>query len=50
MSVKKITKGDFAGFVEAMIEKQKVVGVQAKGDRFDFAPWSRPRTCGWITT
>jgi sulfhydrogenase subunit beta (sulfur reductase) len=38
MSIKKIAKGDFAGFVEAMIKKQKVIGVQAKGDRFDFAP------------
>ena len=38
MSVKKITKGDFAGFVEALIKTEKVIGIQAKGDRFDFAP------------
>ncbi len=38
MSVKKITKNDFAGFVDALIETENVIGVQAKGDRFDFAP------------
>jgi sulfhydrogenase subunit beta (sulfur reductase) len=38
MSVKKIAKGDFAAFVDGVIKKQKVIAVQAKGDRFDFAP------------
>jgi sulfhydrogenase subunit beta (sulfur reductase) len=38
MSVKKIAKSDFTSFVEALIRTEKVVGVQAKGDRFDFAP------------
>jgi ferredoxin len=38
MSVKKITKSDFAGFVYALIQTDNVIGVQAKGDRFDFAP------------
>ena len=38
MSIKKIAKGDFAGFVDGVIKKQKVIAVQAKGDRFDFAP------------
>ncbi len=38
MSVKKITKSDFAGFVDALIRTENVIGVQAKGDRFDFAP------------
>jgi ferredoxin len=38
MSVKKLTKEDFAKFVEALIAKENVIGVQAKGDRYDFAP------------
>jgi len=38
MSVKKLTKEDFAKFVEALIAKDNVIGVQAKGDRYDFAP------------
>ena len=38
MSVKKITKNDFESFVEALIQTEHVIGVQAKGDRFDFAP------------
>ena len=38
MSVKKIAKNEFAEFVDALIQKEKVIGVQAKGDRFDFAP------------
>jgi len=38
MSVKKITKSDFANFVSALIQTDNVIGVQAKGDRFDFAP------------
>lgn len=37
MSVRKIAKQDFAGFVEALIGAGRVFGVQAKGDRFDFA-------------
>ncbi len=37
MSVKKIAKKDFSDFVEALIRKERVFGVQAKGDRFDYA-------------
>lgn len=43
MSVKKIAKGDFASFVDALIKDEKVIGVQAKGDRFDFAPLESAR-------
>ena len=38
MSVKKIAKDDFVDFVDALIKTEKVIAVQAKGDRFDFAP------------
>jgi len=38
MTVKKIAKNDFASFVDALIRTEKTIGVQAKGDRFDFAP------------
>jgi formate hydrogenlyase subunit 6/NADH:ubiquinone oxidoreductase subunit I len=38
MSVKKLTKDNFAKFVGTLIEEENVIGVQAKGDRFDFAP------------
>ncbi|MEN6576074.1 MAG: 4Fe-4S dicluster domain-containing protein [Phycisphaerales bacterium] len=38
MSVKKIAKNDFVSFVDALIQAENVIGVQAKGDRFDFAP------------
>jgi len=38
MSVKKLAKESFAKFVEALIGKENVIGVQAKGERFDFAP------------
>jgi formate hydrogenlyase subunit 6/NADH:ubiquinone oxidoreductase subunit I len=38
MSVKKIAKTDFSEFVDGLIKTDKVIGVQAKGDRFDFAP------------
>ena len=38
MSVKKITKNDFATFVDALIKAGRTIGVQAKGDRFDYAP------------
>jgi formate hydrogenlyase subunit 6/NADH:ubiquinone oxidoreductase subunit I len=37
MSVKKITKRDLSDFVEALIRRERVFGVQAKGDRFDYA-------------
>ena len=40
MAIKKISKQDFADFVDAMVAKTRVYGVQAKGDRFDFAPLS----------
>jgi formate hydrogenlyase subunit 6/NADH:ubiquinone oxidoreductase subunit I len=38
MSVKKIAKDKFTKFVDALIGAENVIGVQAKGDRFDFAP------------
>jgi sulfhydrogenase subunit beta (sulfur reductase) len=38
MAVKKITRPDFAAFVYNLTANVKVYGVQAKGDRFDFAP------------
>jgi len=37
MDVKKIDKAAFLRFVEGLIRSEKVFGVQAKGDRFDFA-------------
>jgi ferredoxin len=38
MSVKKLTKNDFTKFVDALVKTERVIGVQAKGDRYDFAP------------
>jgi formate hydrogenlyase subunit 6/NADH:ubiquinone oxidoreductase subunit I len=38
MSVKTITKDNFAELVEALIDQGSVIGVQARGDRFDYAP------------
>jgi sulfhydrogenase subunit beta (sulfur reductase) len=38
MSIKKLSKDVFNGFVDELIAGQKVIGVQAKADRFDFAP------------
>jgi ferredoxin len=38
MSIKKLDKATFDTWVEACIKKQRVFGVQAKGDRFAFAP------------
>jgi len=38
MSVKKIKKNDFAKLVESLIATERVIGVQARGDRFDFGP------------
>lgn len=43
MSVKKITKGDFDKFVDAVIKTGRTIGVQARGDRFDFAPLASAR-------
>jgi len=40
MSVKKINKGAFADFINKLAAEEKVIGVQAKGDKFDFAPLS----------
>jgi len=40
MSVKKISKEAFAAFVDKFAAEEKVIGVQAKGDRFEFAPLS----------
>jgi ferredoxin len=41
MGVKTIRKSDFGDFVEKVLKAQKVYGVQAKGDRFDFEPLAR---------
>ncbi len=38
MSVKRIGKDEFTEFVDALIRTEKTIGVQARGDRFDFAP------------
>jgi len=38
MSVKKITMNDFTAFVDTLVKTDNVIGVQAKGDRFDFTP------------
>ena len=38
MSIRKFSKEEFAGFVDSLIASQKVVGVRAKGDKFDFGP------------
>lgn len=40
MSIKKITKSAFSDFVDKLISTEKVIGVQAKGDRFAFEPLS----------
>lgn len=36
MSIKKISKKDFAELVDSLILSEKVFGVQAKGEKFDF--------------
>jgi len=38
MVIKKISKKDFTAFVDDLVSREKVIGVQAKGDRFDFGP------------
>lgn len=38
MSIKKLTKESLANLVDSLIKSEKVIGVQAKGDRFHFAP------------
>ncbi len=38
MSVKKISKEAFAGLIDAIAKTEQVIGVQAKGDKFDFGP------------
>lgn len=38
MSLLKITKAQLNRWVSSLAENQTVIGVQAKGDRFDFAP------------
>ncbi|MFA5553866.1 MAG: 4Fe-4S dicluster domain-containing protein [Phycisphaerae bacterium] len=38
MSIKKITKTDLANLIDKLIASERVIGVQAKGDRFDFSP------------
>lgn len=41
MTVKKISKSDFNTFVDGLIASSRVIGVQAKGERFNFAPLKR---------
>ena len=36
MSIKKISKDEFGQFVDELIGTQKVIGVKAKGDKYDF--------------
>ncbi len=38
MSVKRINKDIFTSFIDKLIKGQNAIGVQANGDRFDFAP------------
>ena len=38
MSTKKLSKEALMSFVDGLLAGEKVVGVQAKGDKFDFAP------------
>lgn len=38
MSIKKISKPDLTVFIDQLIASDKVFGVQAKGDKFEFAP------------
>jgi len=40
MAVKKLTKEAFNRFVDTLISSNKVIGVQAKGEAFDYAPLS----------
>ncbi|MCJ7730156.1 MAG: 4Fe-4S dicluster domain-containing protein [Sedimentisphaerales bacterium] len=43
MSIKKLKKDVFVSFVDDLIRTVKVIGVQAKGDRFDFVPLTSAR-------
>jgi len=36
MSIKKLSKDVLTSFVDSLLSEEKVIGVQAKGDRFDF--------------
>lgn len=38
MSIKKVSKSELTNFVDQLISTDKVIGVQTKGDRFDFGP------------
>ena len=38
MSLKKISRKNFVNFVNELIRTENVIGVQAKGERFDFEP------------
>jgi len=38
MSIKKLSKDVFVNLVNSLIATEKVIGVQARNDRFDFAP------------
>ena len=37
MSIKKLSKADLTKFVDSLIKTEKVIGVQAQGDEFNFA-------------
>ena len=37
MSIKKLSKQDFTSFVDTLVKTEKVIGVQAQGDKFNFA-------------
>jgi sulfhydrogenase subunit beta (sulfur reductase) len=43
MTVKKLTKKVLDGWVQGLVATDQVMGVQAKGDRFDFAPLASAR-------
>ncbi|MBN1270526.1 MAG: 4Fe-4S dicluster domain-containing protein [Kiritimatiellae bacterium] len=43
MNVKKLDSATFEAWVEACVQKHRVFGVQAKGDRFAFEPLARAR-------
>ncbi len=41
MSIKKVKESELFVWVDSVINKQKVIGVQAKGERFAFAPLAK---------
>ena len=38
MTIAKLSKGVFLHFVESLLRSEKVIGVRARGDKFDFGP------------